>query len=147
VLGVGVCVCMHLCVCVCVTLDSNAVESCIQSKPSLTPSGIKPAGDVESSSLRRTNKPSTSTSSSPAVSALRHSTPVTQSSPHRAALAAVSDDDSSDRSSVGVGKTGNKFIKKRIDSAPGEISSAPDSRLAAAATKPRQLNSLITYIA
>ena len=100
------------------------------SKSSVVQSLSKPA--VTPSSFQSANK---------ALSSSRHAPALTTSTQHRPSSAqhVLSTDDEDSESSVDIGKSGSKFIKKRVESVPTVQDSRP-----AAVEKPRQWSCLVS---
>ena len=112
-------------------MGSTVTGSSVQTKPT---SGMKPL------SSQSVGKPSGD--SHTAASALIHSSK--PSAFHSAAFHATSDEDDSQSSSVGVGRAGSKFLKKRVQS----VVEMPDVQAngSAAVEKSRQLNCCMLLI-
>jgi len=126
---------------------SNVTQSSVQAKSSVGQPVNKPASNnIKPTSLQSANKPSRDSKTVAAASTLIHSTQPKPSSFHSATFHATSDDDDSRSSSVGIGKGGSKFMKKRIQSMT-EIPDTQDSR-STTVEKPRELScrvSLFSY--
>lgn len=123
---------------------SNVTQSSVQAKSSVAQSVSKPASNIKPTSLQSANKPSSDSKTVAAASTLIHSTQTKPSSFNSATFHATSDDDDSKSSSVGVGKGGSKFMKKRIQSVT-EIPDMQDNR-PTTVEKPRQLNCCVSLL-